>query len=106
MYICILIGNLSLNLHFSAFEALQQAHLLKSMGHNRQPSDSSIDKFVSRDEAAELGDPENKVRHLDMGLLSILSSHEGLKPLWLLSVHHASGFLTSEFLLSCVPCKY
>nr|XP_036883165.1 huntingtin [Manis javanica] len=40
--------------------ALQQAHLLKSMGHNRQPSDSSIDKFVSRDEAAELGDPENK----------------------------------------------
>ncbi|XP_075848995.1 huntingtin isoform X5 [Microcebus murinus] len=40
--------------------ALQQAHLLKNMGHSRQPSDSSIDKFVSRDEAAELGDQENK----------------------------------------------
>lgn len=105
MYICILIGNLLLNLHFSAFEALQQAHLLNSMGHNRQPSDS-VDRFVSRDEAAELGDPENKVRRLDTGLLSILSSHEGLKPLWLLSAHHASGFLTSGFLLSCVPCKY
>ncbi|XP_036083328.1 huntingtin isoform X2 [Rousettus aegyptiacus] len=40
--------------------ALQQAHLLKSMGHSRQPSDSSVDKFVSRDEAAEPGDQENK----------------------------------------------
>jgi len=30
------------------------------MGHSRQPSDSSIDKFVSRDEAAEPGDQENK----------------------------------------------
>uniref|UniRef100_A0A8C0PZF1 Huntingtin n=1 Tax=Canis lupus familiaris TaxID=9615 RepID=A0A8C0PZF1_CANLF len=40
--------------------ALQQAHLLKSMGHSRQPSDSSIDKFVSRDEATETGDQENK----------------------------------------------
>lgn len=64
MCICVLIGNLSLNLSFSDFEALQQAHLLQSMGHSRQPSDSSIDKFVSRDEAAEPGDPENKVRHL------------------------------------------
>ncbi|XP_012667730.2 huntingtin [Otolemur garnettii] len=40
--------------------ALQQAHLLKNMGHSRQPSDSSIDKFVSRDEVAEPGDQENK----------------------------------------------
>ncbi|XP_008576194.1 PREDICTED: huntingtin isoform X2 [Galeopterus variegatus] len=40
--------------------ALQQAHLLKNMGHSRQPSDSSIDKFVSRDEAAEPGDQGNK----------------------------------------------
>jgi len=44
----------------SSSVALQQAHLLKSMGHSRQPSDSSIDKFVSRDEAAEPGDQENK----------------------------------------------
>ncbi|KAF6371843.1 huntingtin [Rhinolophus ferrumequinum] len=40
--------------------ALQRAHLLSSMGHNRQPSDSSIEKFVSREEAAEPGDQENK----------------------------------------------
>lgn len=51
-----------LSLNFCFFEALQQAHLLKSMGHSRQPSDSSVDKFVSRDEAAEPGDQENKVR--------------------------------------------
>ncbi|XP_031196973.1 huntingtin isoform X2 [Mastomys coucha] len=40
--------------------ALQQAHLLERMGHSRQPSDSSIDKFVSRDEVAEASDPESK----------------------------------------------
>ncbi|KAK7806163.1 hypothetical protein U0070_021109 [Myodes glareolus] len=40
--------------------ALQQAHLLERMGHNRQPSDSSMDKFVSRDEVAEASDPESK----------------------------------------------
>ena len=30
--------------------------------NSRQASDSSVDKFVSREEAAEPGDPENKVR--------------------------------------------
>lgn len=40
--------------------ALQQAHLLERMGHSRQPSDSSVDKFVSKDEVAEAGDPESK----------------------------------------------
>uniref|UniRef100_A0A8C7ABF9 Huntingtin n=1 Tax=Neovison vison TaxID=452646 RepID=A0A8C7ABF9_NEOVI len=44
----------------SSSVALQQAHLLRSMGHSRQASDSSIDKFVSKDEAAEPGDQENK----------------------------------------------
>lgn len=64
MGVYVLIGNLSLDLvSFFDFEALQQAHLLKSMGHSRQASDSSVDKFVSREEAAEPGDPENKVRH-------------------------------------------
>ncbi|XP_021116025.1 huntingtin isoform X3 [Heterocephalus glaber] len=47
-------------LRSSSMEALQRAHLLESMGHNRQPSDSSVDKFVSRDEPAEPGDQENK----------------------------------------------
>lgn len=49
------------NLSSFIFEALQQGHLLESMGHSRQPSDSSMDKFVSRDEAAESADQENKV---------------------------------------------
>ncbi|XP_041524729.1 huntingtin isoform X2 [Microtus oregoni] len=40
--------------------ALQQAHLLERMGHNRQPSDSSIEKLISRDEVAEANDPESK----------------------------------------------
>ncbi|XP_013013172.2 huntingtin isoform X3 [Cavia porcellus] len=40
--------------------SLQQAHLLESVGHSQQPSESSIDKFVSREEAAEPGDQENK----------------------------------------------
>ncbi|KAM5271600.1 huntingtin [Ctenodactylus gundi] len=40
--------------------ALQRAHFLESMGHSRQPSDSSVEKFVSRDEAAEPGDHENR----------------------------------------------
>ncbi|XP_016051293.1 PREDICTED: huntingtin isoform X2 [Miniopterus natalensis] len=44
----------------AASVALQQAHLLKSMGHSRQPSDSSVDKFVSRDEAADPGEQEDK----------------------------------------------
>ncbi|KAM7156171.1 huntingtin isoform 1-T1 [Molossus nigricans] len=44
----------------AASVALQQVHLLKSMGHSRQPSDSSVDKFMSREEAADPGDQENK----------------------------------------------
>ncbi|XP_004624658.1 huntingtin isoform X2 [Octodon degus] len=40
--------------------ALQPAHLLESVGHSRQSSESSVDKFVSRDEAADPGDQENK----------------------------------------------
>ena len=68
MCICVLIGNLSIDLvSLFDFEALQQAHLLKSMGHSRQASDSSVDKFVSREEAAEPGDPESKVRRRGRG---------------------------------------
>ncbi|XP_068926815.1 huntingtin isoform X1 [Petaurus breviceps papuanus] len=40
--------------------ALQQPHLLKSTGHSRQPSDSSVDRFLSKDETVEPGDHENK----------------------------------------------
>lgn len=103
MRFCVLIGNLSLNLDFSVFEALQQAHLLERLGHSRQPSDSSIDKFVSRDEATEPGDQENKVRRLGMRLLSILSLYECLKSLRLLSVCHASSFPISKLFLSSFP---
>ncbi|XP_050193918.1 huntingtin isoform X1 [Myiozetetes cayanensis] len=40
--------------------ALQQPHLLKTMSHSRQPSDSSVDRFTSKEDAAEAGDQENK----------------------------------------------
>ncbi|XP_030306272.1 huntingtin [Calypte anna] len=40
--------------------ALQQPHLLQTMSHSRQPSDSSVDRFTSKEDAAEPGDHENK----------------------------------------------
>lgn len=65
MCICVLIGNLSIDLvSLFDFEALQQAHLLKSMGHNRQASDSSVDKFVSERKLPNQKS-ESKVRHWD-----------------------------------------
>lgn len=51
-------------MHCFFSEALQQSHLLKNMGHNRQPSDSSVDRFMAKEEAVESGDNENKVRHI------------------------------------------
>uniref|UniRef100_A0A803WEB9 Huntingtin n=1 Tax=Ficedula albicollis TaxID=59894 RepID=A0A803WEB9_FICAL len=41
-------------------KALQQSHLLKTMSHSRQPSDSSVDRFTSKEDAADAGDHENK----------------------------------------------
>ncbi|XP_075713523.1 huntingtin isoform X2 [Rhinoderma darwinii] len=35
-------------------------HLLKTMGHSRQSSDSSVDRFVTKEEMVEPGDLENK----------------------------------------------
>ncbi|XP_021144210.2 huntingtin isoform X1 [Columba livia] len=40
--------------------ALQQPHLLKTVSHSRQPSDSSVDRFTSKEDAADPGDHENK----------------------------------------------
>ncbi|XP_041258434.1 huntingtin isoform X3 [Onychostruthus taczanowskii] len=40
--------------------ALQQSHLLKTMSHSRQPSDSSVDRFTPKEDAADAGDHENK----------------------------------------------
>ncbi|KAM4708326.1 huntingtin [Discoglossus pictus] len=45
-------GNSSLGLNHS--------HLLKTMGHSRQSSDSSVDRFVTKEETVEAGDLENK----------------------------------------------
>ncbi|CAI9613978.1 unnamed protein product, partial [Staurois parvus] len=39
---------------------LNQSHLLKSMGHSRQSSDSSVDRFVTKEELVEPCDLENK----------------------------------------------
>ncbi|NXJ12059.1 HD protein, partial [Odontophorus gujanensis] len=44
----------------SSSVALQQPHLLKTMSHSRQPSDSSVDRFPSKEDAAEPTDHENK----------------------------------------------
>ncbi|XP_052497673.1 huntingtin [Budorcas taxicolor] len=73
--------------------ALQQAHLLKSMGHSRQASDSSVDKFVSREEAAEPGDPESKPWRVkgDIGQ----STDEDSAPLV-----HCVRLLSASFLLT------
>lgn len=45
--------------------------MLERMGHSRQPSDSSVDKFVSKDEVAEAGDPESKVSFIGRGSLCV-----------------------------------
>uniref|UniRef100_A0A8C5IJC5 Huntingtin n=1 Tax=Junco hyemalis TaxID=40217 RepID=A0A8C5IJC5_JUNHY len=44
----------------SSMEALQQSHLLKTMSHSRQPSDSSVDRFTSKEDTADAGEHENK----------------------------------------------
>ncbi|XP_053560168.1 huntingtin [Bombina bombina] len=39
---------------------LNSSHLLKTMGHSRQSSDSSVDHFIAKEEAVEPGELENK----------------------------------------------
>lgn len=41
--------------------ALSKPHLFEGRGHNRQGSDSSVDRFMPKDEPAEL-EPDNKVK--------------------------------------------
>ncbi|XP_077136171.1 huntingtin isoform X3 [Ranitomeya variabilis] len=43
---------------------LNHSHLLKTMGHSRQSSDSSVDRFVSREEMVEPGDMEIKLSRI------------------------------------------
>ncbi|KAJ8416476.1 hypothetical protein AAFF_G00357640 [Aldrovandia affinis] len=40
--------------------ALSKPHLLEGMGHSRQASDSSVDRFILKDEVLEAAEPENK----------------------------------------------
>ncbi|XP_006893721.1 PREDICTED: huntingtin [Elephantulus edwardii] len=40
--------------------ALPHAHALRNAGHSRQSSDSSVERLLPKEEAAELGDPESK----------------------------------------------
>ncbi|XP_029462586.1 huntingtin [Rhinatrema bivittatum] len=40
--------------------ALSQTRLLKNMGHSRQSSDSSVDRFITKEETVEPGELENK----------------------------------------------
>ncbi|KAJ8269770.1 hypothetical protein COCON_G00123770 [Conger conger] len=40
--------------------ALRKPHLLEGLGHCRQGSDSSVDRFITKDEVLEPAEPENK----------------------------------------------
>ncbi|XP_054544203.1 huntingtin isoform X3 [Talpa occidentalis] len=73
--------------------ALQQAHLLESTGHSRQASDSSLDKFVSREEAAEPGDQENKPCRIKGDIGQVADA--GAAPLT-----HCVRLLSASFLLT------
>lgn len=53
-------------------KALQQPHLLKTTSHSRQPSDGSVDRFTSKEDAADPGDHENKVRSSHGGMVQSL----------------------------------
>lgn len=44
------------------FTALSKPHLFEGRGHNRQGSDSSVDRFIPKDEPAE-PEPDNKVEN-------------------------------------------
>ncbi|XP_072857095.2 huntingtin isoform X2 [Pogona vitticeps] len=72
--------------------ALQQSHLLKNMGHSRQPSASSIDKFISKEET-EPADNENKLSRIkgDIGCYT----DENAAPLV-----HCVRLLSASFLLT------
>lgn len=48
--------------------ALSKPHLFESRGHNRQGSDSSVDRFITRDEPAE-PEPDNKVETYHASIL-------------------------------------
>lgn len=43
--------------------ALSKPHLFEGRGHNRQGSDSSVDRFIPKDEPPE-PEPDNKVQPL------------------------------------------
>ncbi|XP_074848498.1 huntingtin isoform X2 [Carettochelys insculpta] len=75
--------------------ALQQPHLLKNMSHSRQPSDSSVDRFMAKEEAVESGDHESKPSRIkgDIGHYTDGSSAPLVHCVRLLS---ASFLLTGE----------
>lgn len=41
--------------------ALSKPHLLEGKGHNRQSSDSSVDRFIPKEEVLEPAELDNKV---------------------------------------------
>ncbi|XP_042325579.1 huntingtin [Sceloporus undulatus] len=69
-----------------------QSHLLKSMGHSRQPSTSSMDKFTTKEET-ELGDHENKLSRIKGDIGSY--TDENAAPLV-----HCVRLLSASFLLT------
>lgn len=58
---CLLIGILDCAHCLFLCAALSKPHLFEGRGHNRQGSDSSVDRFILKDEPAE-PEPDNKVK--------------------------------------------
>lgn len=73
------------------FTALSKPHLFEGRGHNRQGSDSSVDRFVPKDEPAE-PEPDNKVK---TSIPALHSGREG-KGKWMINVSDCSTSLSAS----------
>lgn len=60
---------------FSCRIALSKPHLLEGKGHNRQSSDSSVDRFIPKEEVLEPAELDNKVNmHIKKDVVHLKSS--------------------------------
>ncbi|KAJ8000512.1 hypothetical protein DPEC_G00180890 [Dallia pectoralis] len=73
--------------------ARSKPHLLDGWGHNRQASDSSVDRFIPKDEPMEITDPDNKPSRIK-GPIGLYTDQEA-EPLV-----HCVRLLSASFLLT------
>uniref|UniRef100_A0AAQ6A1J8 Huntingtin n=1 Tax=Amphiprion ocellaris TaxID=80972 RepID=A0AAQ6A1J8_AMPOC len=76
--------------------ALSKPHLFEGRGHNRQGSDSSVDRFIPKDEPAE-PEPDNKVLPVPSRIKGPIGHYtdQGVEPLV-----HCVRLLAASFLLT------